>query len=112
MTGTALAAGALVSPRAVAAVTAADFPILEARTPVAPPEWALLERAVLDPHLPDFEAFFDRYFDERGFLLEHERWGGDDGPDDAIENVNDWPQLYALGASDRIRQMYEKAYEG
>ena len=112
MTGTALAAGALVPARAIAAVAAADYPILEATTPVAPPEWALLERAVLDAHLPACEAFFDRYFDERGFLLEHERWGGDDGPDDAIENVNDWPQLYALGASDRIRQMYEKAYEG
>jgi hypothetical protein len=86
--------------------------VLDVVTPMSPPEWALLERAVLDAHLPACEAFFDRYYDERGFLLDHERWGGDDGPDDAIENVNDWPQLYALGASERIRTMYEKAYEG
>ena len=39
--------------------------------------------------------FFDRYFDDRGYLECVERWGGDDGPDDAIENVNDWPVLYA-----------------
>ena len=27
-----------------------------------------------------------------------ERWGAADGPDDAIENVADWPILHALGA--------------
>ncbi|WP_205412259.1 hypothetical protein [Sphingomonas crusticola] len=112
MAGSALAAGAFAAPKALAALPAADRPIFELAVPMAPPEWALLERAVLDAHTAACEAFFDRYFDERGFLLEHERWGGDDGPDDAIENVNDWPQLYALGASERVRQMYEKAYEG
>ena len=56
--------------------------------------------------------FFDRYFDDRGYLLCVERWGGDDGPDDAIENVNDWPVLHALGAHDSIRRLYEKAWEG
>src|ERR1700722_4263853 len=81
-------------------------------TPMDPPEWALLERQVLHAHTAACEAFFDRYFDERGFLLCVPRWGGDDGPDDAIENVNDWPHLYALGASGRIREMYRKAYEG
>ncbi|WP_213978937.1 hypothetical protein [Sphingomonas sp. dw_22] len=110
--GTALATAALAVPHAFAA-PATDAPLLELATPMAPPEWALLERAVLDAHLPACAAFFERYFDAAsGFLLVHERWGGDDGPDDAIENVNDWPQLYALGADERIRTMYEKAYEG
>jgi hypothetical protein len=58
------------------------------------------------------EEFFQKYFDDRGYLLCVERWGGDDGPDDAIENCNDWPLLYALGAPERVRQMYEKAWEG
>ena len=40
------------------------------------------------------------------------RYGGDDGPDDAIENVNDWPHVYALGGDDVLKPMYEKAYEG
>ena len=40
------------------------------------------------------------------------RWGGDDGPDDAIENVNDWPHVYALGGDAVLKEMYEKAYEG
>jgi hypothetical protein len=80
--------------------------------PMDAPEWALLEREVLHAHTAACEAFFDRYFDEKGFLLCVTRWGGDDGPDDAIENVNDWPHVHALGGSDKIRQMYRRAYEG
>ena len=36
------------------------------------------------------------------------RWGANDGPDDAFENFNRWPELHALGASDEILQMYLK----
>lgn len=85
---------------------------VEITTPMDPPEWALLEREVLHAHAGACEAFFERYFDEKGFLKCVTRWGGDDGPDDAIENVNDWPHIHALGGSDRIREMYRKAYEG
>ncbi|MGE0607204.1 MAG: hypothetical protein AB7O62_08940, partial [Pirellulales bacterium] len=45
-------------------------------------------------------------------LLCVERWGGDDGPDDAIENVNYWPLLHSLGCSNDIRRMYRLAWEG
>src|SRR6185436_15910631 len=31
---------------------------------------------------------------------------------DAIENVNEWPLLHALGADDDVRLMVEKAWEG
>jgi hypothetical protein len=81
-------------------------------TPMDAPDWALLERELLHAHTAACEQFFNRYFDEKGFLLCYPRWGGDDGPDDAIENVNDWPHLHALGASDSLRRMYHKAYEG
>ncbi len=110
---TALSASLMAAPRAMAAPaapTAAQK--LTITTPMAPPEWALLQRAVLAAHTDACEAFFRRYYDANGFLLARERWGGDDGPDDAIENVNDWPQLYALGADERIRTLYEHAYEG
>lgn len=90
----------------------ADAGVLEITTPMDPPEWALLEREVLSAHTDACELFFSRYFDERGFLRCFTRWGADDGPDDAIENVNDWPQVYALGGSEKIREMYRKAYEG
>uniref|UniRef100_A0A7C2JXU1 Uncharacterized protein n=1 Tax=Schlesneria paludicola TaxID=360056 RepID=A0A7C2JXU1_9PLAN len=79
---------------------------------MSPPEWALLERELLRANAAACEEFFAKYFDERGFLLCVERWGGDDGPDDAIENCNDWPILHALGGSDRVLQMYKHAWEG
>lgn len=81
-------------------------------TPLPPPNWAVLERELLRVQTVACREFFDRYFDERGYLECVERWGGDDGPDDAIENVNDWPILHALGAPDEILHMYKKAWEG
>src|SRR5215469_5447673 len=81
-------------------------------TPMSPPEWALLERELLRTNAAACEEFFARYFDERGYLRCVERWGGDDGPDDAIENCNDWPHLHALGAPDSVLQLYKKAWEG
>ena len=85
---------------------------LEVNVPMAPPAWAVLERELLRQNTAACEEFYAKYFDERGYLLCVERWGGDDGPDDAIENVNDWPILHALGASNRVRDMYKHAWEG
>ena len=81
-------------------------------TPVSPPNWALLERELLQANAQACERFFARYFDERGYLRCVERWGGDDGPDDAIENCNDWPILHALGAPQVVQQMFKKAWAG
>lgn len=85
---------------------------LEIDTPQAPPNWAVLQRHLLAANAEACRVFFDRYFDRRGYLRCVERWGGDDGPDDAIENVNDWPVLHALGGNDSILQMYRHAWEG
>ena len=81
-------------------------------SPMTPPAWALLERELLRANIQACLKFFDRYFDQRGYLLCVERWGGDDGPDDAIENLTDWPVLHALGAPDVILYSYKKAWEG
>jgi len=82
------------------------------KSPMTPPSWALLERELLKANTEACKEFFDKYFDERGYLMCVERWGGDDGPDDAIENVANWPILHMLGASDDILHLYEKAWEG
>ena len=81
-------------------------------TPMAPPTWALLERELLRTQTEACKLFFERYFDERGYLQCVERWGANDGPDDAIECLRDWPTLHALGAPDVILHMYKKAWEG
>ena len=81
-------------------------------TPMAPPAWAVLERELLRANAVACREFFQKYFDDRGYLKCVERWGGDDGPDDAIENLSDWPLLHALGASDAVLEMYKKGWEG
>ncbi len=81
-------------------------------TPVPPPDWALLQRELIRAQSRACEVFYDRYFDARGYLMCVPRWGGNDGPDDAIENLTGWPILHALGAPDSILHMYKHAWEG
>lgn len=81
-------------------------------TPAAPPEWAVLERELIRAQTQACELFFSRYFDGRGYLMCVPRWGGNDGPDDAIENLTGWPILHAAGAPDTILEMYKLGWEG
>ena len=106
-----LIAALALSPLARAAEPAGP-PVIRIDSPMPPPAWALLERELLRANAQACQEFYEKYFDERGFLLCIERWGGDDGPDDAIENCNDWPILDLLGAPLVVRQLYEKAWEG
>ena len=81
-------------------------------TPMAPPAWALAEHKLLRESSAGVKEFFDRYLDERGYLQCVERWGGLDGPDDAMENFNNWTLLYALGAPESVLKLYKRAWEG
>ncbi len=81
-------------------------------TSMPPPDWALLERALLDENSKAVEAFAERYLDERGYLLHTPRWGTLDGPDDAIETLYNWTLLHTLGGSDRILELYKQGFEG
>ena len=66
-------------------------------TPMPPPAWALLEWELIRAQTRGCTEFFAKYFDERGYLECIPRWGGNDGPDDAIENLVHWPVLYTAG---------------
>ena len=81
-------------------------------TPMAPPQWALLERALIRSMTQALELFYDKYFDEKGYLECVPRWGALDGPDDAIENLANWPVVYLLGGGDRILDMCRMAQDG
>ena len=81
-------------------------------TRMDPPRWAVLERQLLADNVPACQEFFNKYFDDRGYLQCFVRWGANDGRDDAFENFNRWPELHALGASDDILRMYSKGHEG
>src|SRR5262249_42859439 len=47
---------------------------LRIKTPMAPPNWALLERALLRANTPACKEFFRHYFAERAYLLAVDRW--------------------------------------
>jgi hypothetical protein len=81
-------------------------------TPAPPPYWALLERELLRSQTAACAAFFAHYFDERGYLECVPRWGGNDGPDDAAENLLNWTMLHALGAPDVVLDLYKRGWEG
>jgi hypothetical protein len=91
--------------------TVADV-VVRLDTHMDPPRWATLERRLLAENVPASREFFNKYFDDRGYLQVFVRWGANDGPDDAFENFNHWPELHALGASDDVLQMFLKGHEG
>ncbi len=95
----------------VAGARAVDVSIRIA-APMAPPRWAVLERRLLADNVSAAREFFDKYFDGRGYLQCFVRWGANDGPDDAFENFNRWPELHALGADDDILRMYARGHDG
>ena len=87
-------------------------PVIDITTPMPPPEWALLERELLKANSEAIEAFYNKYFDERGYFLHTPRWGTLDGTDDAYEQFNYWTLLYSFGASETVFQLYKNGHEG
>ncbi|WP_242008311.1 hypothetical protein [Sphingomonas ginsenosidivorax] len=81
-------------------------------TPMAAPEWAVLQRRLLTANAAACEAFYAKYVDGRDQLKVFARWGANDGPDDAAEATNDWALLHALGGSDRILTLTQRFWEG
>ena len=97
---------------AVSQLMAAAPPPIVIDTPMAAPAWAVLERRLLAEQVPACREFYRKYYDDRGHIQCFLRWGANDGPDDAFENFNRWPELHALGADDEIQQLYLKAHDG
>ncbi len=95
-----------------AVAAAAQDPIVVIDTPMSSPDWALLERALLEANSRAVEAFAEKYIDAHGYLLHTPRWGTLDGPDDAIETYYNWTLLHALGGSDSVLALYRKGLEG
>src|SRR5262245_64850800 len=84
----------------VSAPLAAPTATVTIETPMPAPAWATLERRLLAENVPACREFYDKYYDARGYVQCFLRWGANDGPDDAFENFNHWPELHALGRSE------------
>lgn len=94
------------------AASLAAQPVLVLDQPTEPPSWALAERLLLETASDGVQAFFERFVDDRGYLKCVERWGGNDGADDAMENFGGWTLLHALGGRDAVADLYKRAWEG
>ena len=86
--------------------------VIEITTPMSPPEWALLERELLEASSDAIEEFSEIYFDERGYLLHTPRWGILDGPDDLFDIFANWTLLYSLGGSESVLKLFKKNHDG
>jgi hypothetical protein len=107
----ALAAGAVFGAEPPPSA-AEPQPLLTISSPMPAPEWAKLERQLLDVQTSACREFYEKYFDEHGYLQCFVRWGANDGPDDAFEHFNGWPELHALGADDEIMRLFLQGHEG
>jgi len=79
---------------------------------MAPPEWALKQRMLLEENTRAVLTFHERYHDKRGWLKCKARWSIVDGIDDVMENCGNWPLLYALGADQAVLDAFKKAFDG
>ncbi|WP_336969843.1 hypothetical protein [Sphingobium aromaticiconvertens] len=101
-----------VAAIAVPAQARGSRPQLVVAKPMAAPTWAVMQRRLLDVNAEACEAFYAQYVDDSDRLKVFERWGANDGPDDAAEATNDWFLLHALGGSDRIATLASRFWEG
>jgi hypothetical protein len=101
---------ATLSPALAAAARAAPAEIA-IDTPMAAPRWAVLQRHLIAMQGDAARAFHDRYFNARHEIEAFLRWGANDGPDDAIEAINDWPYLYMIGADAGILELARAVQE-
>lgn len=80
-------------------------------TPMAAPRWAVLQRHLIAMQGDAARAFHDRYFNADHEIEAFLRWGANDGPDDAIEAINDWPYLYLMGGEPGLLDLAQKVQE-
>ena len=93
--------------------SAAGNPVVRVSTPMPPPAWALMERALLEENTRLMELFAAKYVNPaNGYLEVVEHWGGADGPDDAMENFYNWPMVYVLGGPKRSLDLFRSVWEG
>jgi hypothetical protein len=93
-----------------------DHPVIVASVPcLAPPAWAVLERALFDAMDRAIDPFLETYTDADGRLIWKDPAVADmssrDGADDFYESFFNWPLLYLLGGADRLLPLSHRAWE-
>ncbi len=76
------------------------------------PAWALAQRELLRLNAEGVELWAAQYLDANGFLRGEPHYGIEDGPDDAVETIRNWPLAHALGGPESIILQWSRAWEG
>ena len=77
-----------------------------------PPAWALAERQLLALNAEGVALWAGKYLDANGHLRGVPNFGIEDGPDDAVESIRNWPLAHAAGGPESIIELWDKAWEG
>ena len=80
-------------------------------SPVAPPRWALMERALFDLMHEAGVQFVQRYTRPDGTLIWRDEWPDMDGSDDGYESFFNFPLFYALGGHEEIHALARKEWD-
>ncbi len=75
------------------------------------PEWALLEREIIDKLNAAAPEFVARYTRSDGSLIWHDEWPGMDGSDDPYEGFMYLALLYSIGGSEEVYQLAQKMWD-
>jgi len=102
---------AIVAAASLSFTVGADTTLL-INTTVPPPAWALAERRLIALNAEGVKLWADTYLDANGYLRGAAHFGIEDGPDDAVESIRNWPLAHALGGDDSIIEAWDKAWEG
>jgi hypothetical protein len=81
---------------------------------IEPPEWAVLERSLIDLMNGAVDPVMEKYVREDGSVMwpTTEEFSSIDGLDDAYESFFNWPVFYMLGGGDHILELSHKTYDG
>ncbi|WP_127691805.1 hypothetical protein [Sphingobium algorifonticola] len=77
-----------------------------------PPEWAVLQRRLIDMMSEAALDFADRYTRPDGTLIWRDDWPGMDGSDDPYEGFRNMPLLYAIGGADALLPRARLIWDG
>lgn len=85
----------------------ADIPFIQ------PPEWALLERSLIDLMDQSVDPLMEKYVRPDGSIMwpTTQDFASIDGLDDAYESFHNWPLFYAMGGADRILELSLRQWE-
>src|SRR5689334_11133371 len=85
-----------------------NLKIIESNVPMAPPGWAVLERKLLEVMSEAALKYTEHYTRSGGTLI----WKTEGGAsvDDLFESFYNFPLLYALGGSEKLRDLSFKQW--